>query len=185
MFADPVCLKIVAELNLRAMSPTQFYREFGGASRSGIHHRFKVLRDYGWLRKVEQKSGGTRRGATEQFFRATGPAVFDNARWSEVPVLTKATYSWTIFKQLSEQFNEAMKAGAVDARLDRHLSWSLLLLDRRGWDSLIAELDALFTFVFEEQDAAKRRVAATGEKLIRMTVAFAGFESPKDLVKAP
>ncbi len=184
VFADPVCLKIVAELNLRAMSPTQFYREFGGASRSGIHYRFHLLVELGWLRKVQQKAGGTRRGARERFFRATGPVVFDNASWSEVPDSAKATYSWTIFEQLSEQFSEAMKAGSVDARLDRHLSWSLLLLDQRGWENVTAELDALFAFVLEEQDAAKLRVADNGEKLIRMTVAIAGFESPKDVVRA-
>lgn len=184
VFADPVCLKIVAELNLRAMSPTQFYREFGGASKSGIHYRFHLLTELGWLRKIQQKSGGTRRGAREQFFRATGPAVFDTASWSAVPNSAKATYSWTIFEQMSEQFSNAMKAGAIDARLDRHLSWSLLLLDQRGWENVIAELDALFAFVLKEQDAAKLRVADTGEKVIRMTVALAGFESPKDAVKA-
>jgi hypothetical protein len=185
VFADPVCLKIVAELNLREMSPTQFHREFGGASRSGIHHRFKILRDFGWLAKVREKSGGSRRGATEQFFRATGPAVFDNGSWSGLQDSMKTAYSWTIFEQFSEKFSEAMKAGTVDARLDRHLSWSLVLLDQHGWDNVVTALDALLTFIFEEKDAAKRRVANSGEKLIRITVVFAGFESPKDSNKAP
>lgn len=185
VFADPVCLMIVTELNLRAMSATEFHREFGGASRSGIHRRFKLLTELGWLRKIQEKKGGRRRGATEQFFRATGPAVFDNDNWSDLPDSIKATYSWRIFEQLSEQFKGAMEAGTVDARLDRHLSWSLFLLDQLGWENVIAALDALFALIFEEQMLAEHRVADSGEKRVRMTVALAGFESPRDSPKAP
>ncbi len=185
VFADPLCLKIVAELSLRAMSATEFHRTFGGASRAGIYRRFKMLTELGWLRKVGEETGGKRRGATERFFRATGPAVFDNDSWCEVPNLIRTTNSWTIFEQLSEQFKEAIEAGTVDARPDRHLSWSLLLLDRLGWQHVMKALDALFAFIFEEKAAAEGRAADCGEERIRMTVALAGFESPKDLTKAP
>jgi hypothetical protein len=185
VFADPLCLKIVAELNLRAMSATEFHRTFGGASKAGIHRRFKMLTELGWLKKVSEETGGRRRGATERFFRAAGPAVFDNDSWCEVPSLIRSTHSWTIFEQLSEQFKEAMEAGTVDARPDRHLSWSLLLLDRLGWEHVIGALDALFAFIFEEQAVAEGRAADSGEERIRMTVALAGFESPRDLTRAP
>lgn len=185
VISDPVCLRIVTELNLQAMSPTGFHRKFGGGSRTGIYRRFNLLAELGWLRKVDQKRGGKRRGATESFFRATGPVVFDSDSWPDVPDSLKTTFSWTIFEQLSEQFKEAMDAGTLDARVDRHLSWSPVLLDELGWENVIAALDALFTFIGEEQAAAKRRVANSGEEEIRMTVGLGGFESPKDAVKAP
>jgi hypothetical protein len=185
VFADPVCLKIVAELNLRAMSATEFHKKFGGASRSGIHRRFKLLTELGWLAKVGEEKGGRRRGATELFFRATGPAIFDNDTWSDLPDSIQTTYSWRIFEQFAEQFREAVEAGTADARIDRHFSWSLLLLDQLGWETVIAALDSLFEFIFEEQIAAECRVADSGEKRVRMTVVLAGFESPGDSPKAP
>lgn len=185
VFADPVCLKIVTELNLREMSATQFHEEFGSASVAGLHRRFKTLTEIGWLKKVGQKTGGKRRGAVEHFYRATGPAIFDNRGWSDIPDSIKATYSWRIFEQLSDQVKEAIEAGTFDARSDRHLSWSLLLLDQRGWEQTIGAVDALFAFIFEEQESAAVRIADSGEEPLTATVALAAFESPRDLAKAP
>jgi hypothetical protein len=186
VFADEMCLKIVAEANLREISPTQFHREFGGdVAVSGIHRRFKTLRELGWLRRVGKKTGGRRRGAREYFYRATGPAIFDNESWLDVPDPVKSSYSWRIFKQFAEQVRGAVDAGTFDTRPDRHLSWSLLLLDRLGWEQVIAAVDALFEFVFEERGRAEIRIAETGEEPVLMTVALATFESPKDSTKAP
>jgi hypothetical protein len=185
VFADPLCLKIVTELNRRTMSPKQFYEEFGGASHSTICHRFKMLAEHGWLRNVEQKTGGKRRGATELFYQATGPAVLDNDAWSDIPDSIKTNISWTIFEQFSDQAKEAMTAGTLDARPDRHLSWSLLRLDQLGWENVVGTVDALFEFLFEEEKSAEQRMDASGEEPITMTVALAAFESPKDSAKAP
>jgi hypothetical protein len=185
VFADPVCLRIVMELNMREMSPTQFCNEFGGASTSGVNRRFKMLTEIGWLRKVNEKTGGKRRGATEHFYRATGPAIYDSRNWSEVPDSVKTTFSWRTFEQLSEQVREAIEAGTFDARPDRHLSWSLLLLDQLGWEKAISAVDALFELVREEQDSAKLRIAKSGEEQIRVTVALATFESPKEATREP
>lgn len=185
VFADPLCLRIVTELNLRTMSAPQFHAEFGGATPDGVRRRFKMLAEIGWLRKIDQKTGGRRRGATENFYRATGPAVFDSGTWSGLPDAIRTTYSWTIFEQLADHVKEAMQAGTFDARADRHLSWSLLRLDQLGWEKVIAAVDALFASVFEEEKSAKLRMDASGEQPITLTVALAAFESPRDSVKAP
>ncbi len=185
VFADALNLKIVTELNMREMSPTQFLDEFGGASISGIDRRFKLLTELGWLKKVREKTGGRRRGATEHFYRAIGPAIFDSGSWSQVPDAIRATFSWRIFEQLAEQVREAMTAGTFDARPDRHHTWSLLLLDQLGWEQVIAAVDALFGSLFEEQADAKLRIAKSGEEPILATVALAAFESPQDGPRAP
>jgi DNA-binding transcriptional ArsR family regulator len=185
VFADPLCLKIVAELNRREMSASQFHDEFGGTSLPGVRRRFRMLAEIGWLKKVREKTGGRRRGATEHFYRATGPAIFDNRAWSDVPGSIKATYSWRTFEQLSEQVKAAIDAGTFEARPDNHLSWSLLRLDQRGWEKVIAAVDALFALIFKEQEKAERRLAASGETPITTTIALAGFESPKDSTRVP
>jgi DNA-binding transcriptional ArsR family regulator len=178
VFADPLSLKIVKELNLRAMSPSQFMDECNCGALAGIDRRFKVLTEIGWLVKVDQKTGGRRRGATEHFYRASGPATFDTRSWSEVPDAIRRTFSWRIFEQLAEQAREAMDAGTFDSRPDRHHSWTPLVLDQMGWDQVIEAVDDLFHYLFKEQEAAKSRLAKSGESLVMATAYLAVFESP-------
>jgi len=185
VFADELCLKIVAETNLREMSVPQFHDEFGGPSINSLRRRFKMLEGIAWLKEVSQKTGGRRRGAVEQFFRATGPAVSQDEPWAEVPDSIKTTNRWRTFRQLSSRVKEAIEAGTFEARTDSHLSWSLLRLDRLGWEKVASQVAALSTLIREEQAAAKLRVAVSGEALLSATVALAAFESPEDSNKEP
>jgi hypothetical protein len=186
IFADEVCVQIIAEANLREISATQFHAEFGGGSVNSIRQRFKLLQKISWLKKVSQKSGGRRRGATENFYRATGPAIADdNGPWINVPDSLRQTDSWKAFEKLSAQVKEAMVSGTFDAREDRYLAWSLLRLDRRGWEKVTAGNQALLAFVLSEQERAKARMKQSGERPIAMTVAVGAFESPPESVKEP
>jgi predicted ArsR family transcriptional regulator len=179
VFADPLNLKILTELNLRAMSATQLSHELGGETTvSGIYRRLKMLAELGWLVKVDERTGGKRRGATEHFYRATGPATFDTDIWASIPGSARKGMSWRTLHQLFEKVAEAVKAGAFDAQLDRHASWSLLLLDELGWRQLIAALDSYFRELFKAQEAAKSRLTRSGETAMLATFALACFESP-------
>jgi DNA-binding transcriptional ArsR family regulator len=185
VFADPLRLKILTELNMRTMSPKQFFEEFGGGSLSRVSRHFEVLVEYGWLRLVGTKSGGKRRGAVEHFYRATGPAVFDNETWAGLPRSMRGLFTWKTFEQFAERVKEATEADTIDARDDRHFTWTPVLVDQVGWENVIARVDALFEFLFEELARARLRMAESGEEPIPMTVALAAFESPKDSVRAP
>lgn len=185
VFADPLRIKILAELNSREMSPKQFFDEFGGGSLSRVSRAFDVLAEYGWLSQMRTETGGRRRGAVEHFYRATGPAMFDEASWPDVPDALKNVFTWRAFLTLADRVKEATLAGTIDARDDRHFSWSPFRLDLQGWKNVIARIDALFYFLFEEQERANARMAETGEEPIPMTVALAAFESPKDTEKQP
>jgi hypothetical protein len=185
VFADEICVQIIDEANRRDISAPLFHREIGGDTIEGIRRRFNKLDEICFLKKIGKKTGGRRRGATEYFYRATGPAIFDNhnSPWANVPDSIKESKGWATFEQLSELVKEAMKEGTFDARDDGCLAWSLVQLDRQGWERVIAELDALVAFVLKEQMQAKARLKKSGEKPIIMTVAFGGFESPKELEK--
>jgi hypothetical protein len=180
---DPICIQIIEEANRRDISAPLFYREIGGDSPEGIRRRFKKIADLSLLKPVGTKTGGRRRSAKEIFYRATGPANLDshNGPWANVPDSLRNTKGWATFKQLSELVKEAMRAGTFDARVDGCLAWSLVQLDRKGWEKVIAELDDLVAFVLKEEERAKVRLRKSGEKPIAMTVALGGFESPKEL----
>lgn len=177
VFSSPMALKIVSELNLREMSTSQFAAEFG-ASPSQVYRRFQMLIKDGWVVKVDERTGGHRRGATEHFYRARGPAVFDTRSWSRAPVSVRRDGSWRIFEQLAEQVTEALRAGTLDSRADRHLTWSPLLLDEQGWKQIIRKMDDLFYFLLAEQKAAKRRLRDSQQAPLIATAYLAAFESP-------
>lgn len=185
VFAEPLRIRIVATLNTREMSPKQFHEEFGGGSLPRVCRHFELLVDYGWLYLTRTETGGKRRGAVEHFYRATGPAVFDDEIWSDLPISMKEMVSARIFEEFGEQVKAAMAEGTIDARDDRHFTWTPLRLDQEGWENVIARVDAIFYFIFEEQKDADARMAYTGEEPIPMTVALAAFESPKDTEKHP
>lgn len=183
LMADELRIKIVRELNAREMSPKEFFEEFGGGSLSRVSHAFDLLFEYGWLRLVRTETGGRRRGAVEHFYRATGPAAFYDDVWAPLPHSMKEMVSGGIFEEFSERVREAMEARTIDAREDGHFSWSPFRLDLQGWKNVIAKVNALFFWLFEEQERASARMAESGEEPIPMTVALAAFESPKDTEK--
>ena len=185
VLADDVCLQIVLELNHRPMSVTQFHREFGGASLSGIRSRFKRLERTRWLKKVDERTGGRRRGATEHFYRATRPAMASDAAWQEAPDSLRGTQSWRTFKYFCEKVLEAMRAGTFDARTERSVTLSFLDLDQRSWANVITGIESLAAFLLKEQGRAKERMRKSGEKPIAATVGLAAFETPAELAKEP
>jgi hypothetical protein len=78
-----------------------------------------------------------------------------------------------------------MKAGTFDQRTDRCVAWSLVSLDNQGWEKVIAGHNALLARALGEQDRAKHRMAKSDEQPIKMILAQAAFEAPKDATKAP
>ncbi len=185
VFADPLRMKILSECSMREISPKGFFAEFGGGSLSRVSRAFEVLVEYDWLTQTRTETGGKRRGAVEHFYEATEHAVLDEQIWSEVPDSMKTLYSWRILETFTQQVKEAIAAGTMDARVDRHFTWMPLRLDQQGWDTVMAWLYAIFHFLYEEQEDANARMAETDEEPIPMTVALAAFESPRNTTNIP
>lgn len=181
---DDLSLAVVSELNKRETSVTQFHRELGGASKAAIGRRFKGLEGGGWAAKGKRKTGGARRGAREQFYRATIPVLHGYDPGADPPRALKGTESWDAFERLWASIKEAMMSGTFDARTDRYLAWVLTSLDRQGWENVIAGIESLAEFIAQEQERAMRRIVKSGEKPITMTVGLGALEALKETVKA-
>lgn len=185
VLADNLCLRILREACRREISAPQFHEEFGGADVGAIRRRFRMLAEIDWLANTGQKSGGKRRGAVERFYRATAPAVWDRDAWVEPRESIASTRSWAGFERLTERVKVAIQAGVLESRIDTHLSWSLLCLDRLGCEKFGAGLAELDNVIAAEQDATVSRTARTGDEPASATVASIAFESPQDAIKAP
>lgn len=182
IFADDLSMEILEALNQRDMSVMQFHREFASdASEWAVRYRFGRLRELGWITVVEKVR---RRAAYEKIYRATKPMVIDNGPWADASEALEETEIWKAFVLLSGLVKEAIVAGTFDVREDRHLSWSIVNLDRQGWDNVVAGLEALEAFIREEEREAKKRIEA-GAKPLTMVVGLGAYESPVGHAKAP
>lgn len=179
VFAVPVRLKIVTELFQREMSPKQFQEEFGGGSVSRVAKHFERLRETGWLRLIwTEGPGGKRRGGIETIYRSTELAFCDRETWAALPHSIKVAFSWNTFKEIAEQFRGALEASALQARPDRRLTRTRLLLDQEGWTRVTDAIDQEFAEHYEMQEDARRRAERTGEVLFRMGSLLLAFELP-------
>lgn len=186
VLADDVSLQIVAELNKREMTVSQFHRDlhrgFDDVSRRAVSRRFEKLREIGWLKIVGERPS---RGTKEYLYRAAVPAIDANFLRSDKQDSMNDEGCWESFDRFCAEAETAMKAGTFDARTDRYVTWSMLSLDRQGWESVTEELDALLAHLYREQEHAKERMAGSGETPIAMNVTVGAYESPKDVAKAP
>lgn len=66
----------------------------------------------------------------------------------------------------------------MDIRDERHFSWTPLLLDQIGWQTIVAAIKGLSRYVAEEPAAARSRVSRPDWEPIHVTVILAAFESP-------
>lgn len=182
---DEVCLQILDEANHRDTSVPLFYERYGkrfGLTQGAIRRRFEKLLKYGWLKVVGRKTGGARRGATENFYRATGPALYDeheHGPWANLPDPLSDAADWQAFEQLSDWAKAAMVDGSVTRNEETCLAWSILYLDEPGWERLLASLEELQALVAREQELAAARLQESGEQPIEMAVALGAFDTPK------
>lgn len=179
VFAAPIRLKIVTELYQRDMSPTQFYEEFGGGSVARVARHFERLRETGWIRHYRDEGpGGARRGATETIYRATELAFCDRPTYEILPHSLRVAVSWNGFREIAELCRQAMEELTFQARPDRRLTGTRLLMDQEGWLRVADVMAQEFAEQYEEQEDARRRSDRTGEELFRVGSLLLGFELP-------
>lgn len=140
---------------------------------SAVWFHVDKLRDLGCIELVETKK---RRGATEYFFRATVRHFFDATAWETLPKRKRLAITMGVLRLIATDLDEAMQAETVDA-IDRHLSRTLLILDKEGLaettDLLAETLERLL--VIREKSVTRR---SGSEDPIRTSVSIMQFELP-------
>lgn len=167
--------KIVAETSVRPLSPSKFVDEFGG-SMTHISRCFRELAKWGYLEVLEERKGG-RRGGVERVYRSTRRAYFGPESWEALPELVREEISLYFLETFFDRVTDAIEVGTFDARLDRHLSWKPVVLDRQAWREIGADLDAILESLPRLEAQSLERVDEV-EDLVTTTVGLAAFRSP-------
>jgi hypothetical protein len=177
--ADLLRLRILAQCTVGETSPRRFHAEHGGATLPKIQRAFEVLTQYGWLELTRTEGEGGEPDEVERFYVGTEFPIFDNETFHELPDTTKALVVGRIVEALHLRSKEALKAGTMVQGREPHLSCIPIVLDEQGWEELISRIDTVFHWLIEEFDAAKERMADSGEDPIPVTIGLLAFESPE------
>lgn len=172
----PVREHIFAVFNERIASAREIGSELG-AEVSSFYHHIELLEELGCIERVESRR---RRGATEHFFRAKQTLFFDDEEWEDLPESFKADFAASSLRSLIDDAIRAIKADTLNARDDRHVSWTPLSLDDQGWKEVMKVVDQALDQLGAIHEAASVRLAQGSAPQINTTVALLAFETPDE-----
>jgi DNA-binding transcriptional ArsR family regulator len=166
---------ILGILNERMASPNELAKELGEGL-SQVSYHVKVLKDYETITLVKTEP---RRGAVEHYYRATSTAFLTDRDWHELPDSVRPGLSADLVELIFGDVVRALEEGTFDARKDRHLSRTPLLLDETGWEEVESALEQALKGVVQAQKKSTTRLAKSGGDGFNASVAILGFELPE------
>ncbi|MGN6258774.1 MAG: ArsR/SmtB family transcription factor [Solirubrobacterales bacterium] len=174
--AHPMRVQILAELNKRAMSPSEFAKRFE-RKLPNVSYHFRALQKLDCIEEVETQPV---RGAIEHFYKATRRALFDGKPWDDLPPSLKEGASGRAIGDLLGAIADAMKAGTFDARNERMLVWVQRRLDQQGWSEAVKAHRELVRSMEGIYKDSKLRLSEAGDPDggLLGTYAVLLFESP-------
>lgn len=175
--ANPMRAKIMTELSVRPLSPSQF-QAIAGGDLGNISRYFRQLEEWDYVEVVETRRGGRRRGGVEHIYRRIQPNLITTENWERLPVFLREDISVNMLASYLARISEAIEVGTFDAETDRHLSWDKVALDRQAWEELGRRLDEVLDWLPELARESAERMQESGEEPIPTTVGLAAFRSP-------
>jgi DNA-binding transcriptional ArsR family regulator len=176
----PLRVQALSILNERVASPNELAKELGEGL-SQVSYHVKVLSDCECIELVKTEP---RRGAVEHYYRATARAFITDQHWAQLPDSLKPSVSAETMRSLVGDVAGALESGTFDARPDRHLSWTPLVVDEKGWKEIAQGLAGLLDRVLEIEAESAKRLASSKEQGINATVGLLGFEAPAERKRA-
>lgn len=171
----PVRVKALTILTERTASPTEISNEIG-IPLSHVSYHVRVLDELGLIEIVEEEPV---RGAVKHFYKAVERPLLDTAEWEQLSPQVRTAVSAYALETIMKDAARSLSAGVFDARQERHLTRTPLLLDEEGWRKVTAiQMEALEA-ILDEQAASAARMNASEEKGIPVIAAMACFEMPE------
>jgi DNA-binding transcriptional ArsR family regulator len=172
--AHPFREHILAVLNERIASASEIGEELG-ADVSSFYHHVEELEKLGCIERVNTVQ---RRGWREHFFRAKTSVFFDDDAWQRLPDTVKSDQAAGNLQFLIDDVVAAVKDETLNARDDRHLSWTPGFFDEQGWKEAVDLMNATLENLCSIRKAAALRLSESGERGLPATLAMLAFETP-------
>jgi DNA-binding transcriptional ArsR family regulator len=178
--SHPVRANILAILNDRVASPNEISEELKEPLGNVSYHVRALLN----LNCIELVRTAPRRGAIEHYYRAIERPFFSDRDWAHMPQSARATISDKILDLSWNDVTDAIEAGTFEARADRHLSRTALVLDEQAWEELNEILAGVVDDAMRlEAESASRR-ADSGDEGFNTKLSLVHFESAPPSARA-
>ena len=173
--AHPLRVQALSVLGERPASPKELAAELGTPV-GNVSYHVRELENVGLIELVDEKK---RRGAVEHFYRATARPPLSAEEWELLSLDDRQSFSAWIIQRLLADASQALAAGTFDARGDRHLSRTPLLVDEEGWRELAdIQVTALWAILEVQVASAERLTRADGKEGIPTIAGMTFFEMP-------
>jgi hypothetical protein len=166
---------ILGILDTRVASPNEI-AELLGERLPNVSYHVRTLHDLGCIELVRTAQ---RRGAIEHYYRGVVRPYFSDSEWGRLPRSTKDAVSSTTLRMIQDDIAEAVEADTFEARAERILTRTPLMLDEAGWKELHDLLAIVLDRASRIADDSARRLAATGANEIATKLVLMQFESPR------
>jgi hypothetical protein len=185
--ADTWRFRILVEVTVKPLSPSQFVKHFGG-DLSQVSRSFRQLAEWGYLKVIEERPGQRGGASVEHVYEAIRRAHFDTAAWEKVSSSGRHAVSYSILSSYFQRVREALENGTFDQEMDRHLSWDAVALDRPAWEQINKRLDEVLASLTELESKASDCISNTKVETIPTIVGLMAFRSPQSpaqMLQAP
>jgi DNA-binding transcriptional ArsR family regulator len=172
--SHPMRARILVILNERVASPNEI-AETIDERLPNVSYHVRALLDLGCIELVDTAQ---RRGAIEHYYRAIIRPFFSDRDWKRIPRSGRQAISDTALEIVWEEVSDAVKAGTFDARADRYLTHSPMVLDEQGWTEMTAVMAKAFAEVEEVKSRSAGRLKRSKEDGVPTRVVLMQFESP-------
>lgn len=172
----PLRVRILAACTERETTVREFAeREKVGVQRAGRH--FRILRQQGY---IEIKKTDRVHGFIRHFYVATKTGFITDLEFAEFAAEEQNRVSVAVVKTFHGRCLSALEAETFDSRNDSHFTWVPRIYDDQGWKDQMEELDRGYRRAQQIEDESLKRLEENGGERIPTTIAFAGFESPRE-----
>lgn len=179
--AHPVRAQALAILNERVASPNEIAKEL----KQGVGHVSYHINVLKQCECIELVGTEPRRGAVEHYYRATTRIFLDDEEWRRLPASVRPGMSASLLQNVVDDAGTALSSGSFDARDDRHLAWTKMILDDEGWGELNEVMAETLKRVLEIQSSAAARLSEAGETGFQASAVTMAYETPGESERRP
>lgn len=137
----PIRLDCLAILIVRIASASEIAKELAISTSAAAHHIAELHKD-GVIEYVKTEVGGSRRGASEHFYRATALPEVTEEDWLVMPHDGRRQMAGRVLQAIVAQSLAGLRCQTMESDDRLHLGWQAIEVDAEGEDEVADLLEA-------------------------------------------
>lgn len=170
---EEIRLDLLRILNERSATPRELAEALQDDPDVVADHVVKLWGD-GCIEAVTEAE--PRRALVDRRYRVSQFFFVGDREASDLSTADREEMSAVTLQAILSEAVEAVRAGSLDSRTDRHLSWMPMRLDEEGWREVMAMLTRTLNEAEAIREACAVRLACSGQAGTEAIVSMLGFE---------